>query len=323
MRRLHLGAAMLCAAAVLTPLQTRAQAYPNHPLTLVVPYAPGGNIDLTARALAKPLGMALGQPVVVDNRPGAGGMLGSAYTAHAAPDGYNLLLGSSASVTTAPAVYKNVPFDPVKNLTALGSIQSVALVLTTPVQVPVKTYADLVAYSQNRSLNIGTSGVGSLQHLAVELMVRQTRLRAVAVAYKGSNPALTDLLGGQIDGMTDQLSTSLPYIRDGRIRAVAQLGRVRSPLLPEVATLIEQGVPNFEAVTFTGLFAPANLPPAVEAKLTEALARALADPDLRRTFKDMGAEMMEMSQPQFTRFVAADLDKWKAIGREAKIVIDN
>ncbi|HEX4327420.1 MAG TPA: tripartite tricarboxylate transporter substrate binding protein [Burkholderiales bacterium] len=322
MRRLPLAAALLC-AATLAPQAAQAQAYPNHVLTLVVPYAPGGNIDLTARALAKPLGIALGQPVVVENRPGAGGMLGSSYTAHAAPDGYNLLLGSSASVTTAPAVYKNVPFDPVKNLTALGSIQSVALVLTTPVQVPVKTYADLVAYSQNRSLNIGTSGIGSLQHLAVELMVRQSKLRAVAVAYKGSNPALTDLLGGQIDGMTDQLSTSLPYIRDGRIRAVAQLGRVRSPLLPEVATLIEQGVPNFEAVTFTGLFAPANLPRPVEAKLTEALAKALADPDLRKTFKDMGAEMMEMSQPQFTRFVAADLDKWKAIGREAKIVIDN
>jgi tripartite-type tricarboxylate transporter receptor subunit TctC len=157
----------------------------------------------------------------------------------------------------------------------------------------------------------------------VELMVRQTKLRAAAVAYKGSNPALTDLLGGQIDGMTDQLSTSLPYIRDGRIRAVAQLGKIRSPLLPEVATLVEQGVPNFEAVTFTGLFAPANLPRPVEAKLTEALAKALADADLRKTFKDMGAEMMEMSQPQFARFVAADLDKWKAIGREAKIVIDN
>jgi tripartite-type tricarboxylate transporter receptor subunit TctC len=269
------------------------------------------------------LGLALGQPVVVENRPGAGGMLGSAYTAHAAPDGYNLLLGSSASVTTAPAVYKNVPFDPIKNLTALGSIQSVPLVLTTPAQVPVKTYAELVAYSQNRSLNIGTSGIGSLQHLAVELMVRQSRLRAIAVAYKGSSPALTDLLGGQIDGMTDQLSTSLPYIRDGRIRAVAQLGRVRSPLLPDVATLVEQGVPNFEAVTFTGLFAPAGLPRPVEARLTEALAKALTDTDLRRTFKDMGAEMMEMSQPQFARFVAADLDKWKAIGREAKIVIDN
>jgi len=322
MRRLHLAAALLW-AGMLAPQAVQAQAYPDRPLTLVVPYAPGGNIDLTARALARPLGLALGQPVMVDNRPGAGGMLGSAYTAHAAPDGYNLLLGSSASVTTAPAVYRNVPFDPIKNLTALGSIQSVVLVLTTPVQVPVKTYADLVAYSQGRSLNIGTSGVGSLQHLAVELMVRQSRLRAVAVAYKGSNPALTDLLGGQIDGMTDQLSTSLPYIRDGRIRAVAQLGRARSPLLPEVATLAEQGVPNFEAVTFTGLFAPANLPRPVEAKLTEALARALADPDLRKTFKEMGAEMMEMSQPQFARFVAADLDKWKAIGREAKIVIDN
>lgn len=321
MRRFSFAAALLGAA--LLPRVAPAQEYPNHPLALVVPYAPGGNIDLTARALAKPLAAALGQPVVVDNRPGAGGMIGSAYTAHAAPDGYNLLLGSSASVTTAPAVYRSVPFDPVKGLTALGSIQSVPLVLTTPVQLPVKTYAELVAYSQNRSLNIGTSGIGSLQHLAVELMVRQSKLRAQAVAYKGSNPALTDLLGGQIDGMTDQLSTSLPYIRDGRIRAVAQLGRARSPLLPEVATLIEQGVPNFEAVTFTGLFAPANLPKPVEARLTEALAKALTDADLRKTFKDMGAEMMQMSQPQFARFVAADLEKWKAIGREAKIVIDN
>lgn len=322
MRRLFLAAA-LAGAAVCMPGAAQAQGYPNHPVTLVVPYAPGGNIDLTARALGKPLAAALGQAVVIENRPGAGGMLGSAYTAHAAADGYNLLLGSSASVITAPAVYKNVPFDPIKGLTALGAIQSVPLVLTTPVNVPVKTYADLVAYSQNRSLNIGTSGIGSLQHLAVELMVRRSKLRAVAVAYKGSAPALTDLIGGQIDGMTDQLSTSLPYIRDGRIRALAQMGKTRSPLLPDVATMVEQGIPDFEAVTFTGLFAPANLPAPVEAKLTAALAHALSDPGLQKTFKDMGAEMMQMSQPQFARFVAADLDRWKAIGREAKIVIDN
>jgi tripartite-type tricarboxylate transporter receptor subunit TctC len=315
-RRLAFAALMLLGQAA------GAADYPDHALKLVVPFPPGGNIDFTARVLAVPLGEALGQPVVIANMGGAGGLIGAAAVAKAAPDGYTLLLGSTASITTAPAVNKKASFDPVKDLTALGGIQSVPLVLTTAATFPATNFAELVRYSQaHGAVSIAASGVGSPAHLAIELMTRQTPLKALYVPYQGSGPALTDLMGGQAQAMTDQVNSSMPYVRDGRIKVLVQLGKTRSPLLPNVPTLAEQGLPDFNAVTFTGLFAPAGLPPRVQERLVAALAKAMANPGLRAQFAEAGVEIMTMKQPEFAQFVAADLARWRGIAQSANITV--
>jgi len=312
----------LLAASVLLTNTAYAGDYPDRSIKLIVPFPPGGNIDFTGRVLAKSLGDALGQPVVIMNMGGAGGLVGAGWVAKAAPDGYTLLLGSTSSITTAPAVNKEVSFDPVKDLTAIGGIQSLPLVLTASSKLPVNNFAELVSYSQTHGpVAIAASGIGSPAHLSIELMTRQTKLKAMYLPYQGSGPALTDLLGGQVQAMTDQINSSIPYIRDGHIKVIVQLGAKRSVLLPDVPTLAEQGVPNFNAVTFTGLFAPAHLPPAVQTKLVAALAKAMTDPALRARFKEIGADIMDTTQPQFAQFIAADLAKWRTIAHDANIVV--
>jgi len=321
-KRTLLCSMALAAAALLPAAGAHAADYPANPVKLIVPFPPGGNIDFTARVLATSLGQALGQSVVVTNMGGAGGLIGAGFVAKAPADGYTLLLGSTSSITTAPAVKKQVAFDPIKDLVALGGIQSVPLVLTVSSKLPVNTFDELARYSQaNGPVSIGASGIGSPAHLVIELMNRHTRLKGLYVPYQGSGPALTDLLGGQIQGMTDQINSSIPYLREGRIKALAQFGDKRSALLPDVATLAEMGVPGVTALTFTGLFAPAGLPPDVQAKLVAAHQKAMADPALRARFTEIGADIMDMSQPDFARFVAADFARWQAIARESNISV--
>jgi len=314
--------ALLLAGVQAQPARAQGGAYPDHALRLVVPYSPGGNIDITARLVAQSLGDALGQPVVVENRPGAGGLVGAAFVAHAQADGYTLLLGSTGSLTTAPAIYKNVAFDPVGDFTAIGAIQTVPLVLNVSNKVPAANYAELVALSKKDAINAGVTGVGSLAHLALVLIAQQTGLATLNVPYKGSGPAMTDLLGDHVSLVVDQLNSSLPYLRERSIKALAQLGATRSPLLPDVPTMAEQGHAGLEAATFTGLFAPAGLPPGVEDKLAAALARVVGDAEVRKRFEEMGASVMEMDRKQFRRFVADDLARWKKIAREASITAE-
>ncbi|MDB5805213.1 MAG: extra-cytoplasmic solute receptor [Betaproteobacteria bacterium] len=253
-------AAAVGAAAFCTALA--ADAYPTHPIQVVVPFPPGGNIDVSARVVSQAMGEALGQSMVIDNRAGAGGTIGAATVAKARPDGYTLLVAGS-TVSIAPFIYKNVQYDPLRDFTMIGGIQTVPMVLTAAQKTPVANLADLRAYSKARGghVSVGTSGSGSAPHIALEQIVYTAKLPLEHVPYKGGAPALTDLLGSQIDMMVDQLNTSLQYIRDGRIKAIAQLGRERSPLIANVPTLAEQGVPGFDIVTYVGVFAPAGCHP--------------------------------------------------------------
>ena len=310
------SATLLCAGAV-------AQDFPNHPVKIVVPWAPGGNVDITARTLQQAFSEALGQPVIVDNRAGAGGTIGTAAVAKSAPDGYTLLLGSSGTVTSGAAVFKNLTYDPLKDLVPVGPIQYVAMVLTAAPKTPVSNYAEFVAYAKSKpgQVSIASAGNGSSNHLALELMARQAGLKLVHVPYKGSGPAINDLLGSQVESMMDQMTASIEHIRNGRIKALGVTSKTRSPLLPNVATLDEQGLTGFEAGTFTGLFAPAGTPPAVLDKLHTALQKALANETVRARFGTMGVEVMNMSRPEFAAFVQADYEKWLKIAREANIVI--
>jgi tripartite-type tricarboxylate transporter receptor subunit TctC len=305
-------------------LAAQAQDFPSKPVRIVVPWPPSGNVDITARAIAPALGEALGQQVIVENRAGAAGRIGSEAVARSAADGYTLLLGSSGTITAGPAVFKNLGYDPVKDFVPVGGIQSVPIVLTVAPKTPAATYQEYVALAKKKDgqLSIASAGSGSSNHLAIELLIRMADLKLLHVPYKGSGPALTDLLGSQVESMMDQLTASIGYIKDGRLRALAISSRARSPLLPNVPTLDELGVKGYEATTFTGLFVPAGTPPAAFERLVSSLKKALQDPTVRERYRGMGVDLIETSQPEFAAYVRDDYEKWKRVAREGNIVVD-
>jgi len=301
-----------------------AQDFPNRPVRIVVPWPPSGNVDITARTIAPALGEALGQQVIVENRAGAAGTIGSAAVAKSPADGYTLLLGSSGTITAGPAVFKTLPYDPVKDFVAVGGIQSVPIVLTAALKTPVATYQEFVALAKKKDgqLSVASAGSGSSNHLALELLIRMGDLKVLHVPYKGSGPAITELLGSQVEAMMDQLTASIGHIRDGRIKAIAISSRTRSPLLPNVPTFDESGVKGYEASTFTGIFAPSGCPPVVIEKLSTGIRKALQVESVRERYRQMGVDLIEMSQPEFAAFVRDDYEKWRRVAREGNIVVE-
>ena len=320
-KRLIIALASVSAAILCTG--TLAQDFPKHPVKIVVPWPPGGNVDITARTLQQAFSEALGQAVIIDNRAGAGGTIGTAAVTKSPADGYTLLLGSSGTVTSGAAVFKNLSYDPLKDLVPIGPIQYVAMVLSAAPKTPVSNYKEYAAYARSKpgQVSIASAGSGSSNHLALELMMHQAKLNLVHIPYKGSGPAINDLLGSQVESMMDQMTASIEHIRNGRIKPLGVTSKVRSPLLPNVPTLDEQGLTGFEAGTFTGLFAPAGTPPAVLEKLHAALQKALANETVRSRYLSMGVEVMNMKQAEFAAFVQADYQKWLKIARDANIVI--
>jgi putative tricarboxylic transport membrane protein len=299
-----------------------AQDFPSKPVRIVVPWPPGGNVDITARTVQAALGEALGQQVIVDNRPGASGLIGSGAVAKSPADGYTLLLGSTGTITIAPAVHKNAAYDPIRDFTAVGGIQVTPMVVTAALKTPVQSFSDLVALAKTRSVSMATPGAATTNHLALELLMRQANLQFLHVPYKGAGPAITDLLGGQVDAMIDQLAASIGHIREGRMKALAVTSRTRSAQLPNVPTLHELGVKDFEVGTFTGIFGPAGMPAPVVAKLHAALRKALTVESVRERYRSMGVEVMSMSQPEFAAYVKTDFEKWRQVARERNIVVE-
>jgi len=314
--------ALALAVLLLACWAAGAQDFPNKPVRIVVPWPPSGNVDITARTLAPAYSEALGQQVLVDNRAGAGGRIGTEAVVKAPADGYTLLLGSSGTVTSGPAVFKNLSFDPLKDLVPIGPIQSVPIVLTVAPKTHANTYKEFVDLAKRGQVSIASAGSGSSNHLAIELLMRLADLKLLHVPYKGSGPALTDLLGSQVDSMMDQLTASIGHIKEGRIRPLAISSRSRSPLLPNVPTLDELGVAGYEASTFTGIFAPAGTPQPVLAKLSASLRKALSGEAVRERYRSMGVDVMDMAQADFAAFVRADYEKWRRVAREGNIVVE-
>ena len=248
-----------------------AQDFPTRPVRIVVPWPPSGNVDITARTLAPAFSDALGQQVIVENRAGAGGTIGTAAVVRSPADGYTLLLGSSGTVTSGPAVFRNLSYDPLRDLVAVGPIQSVPIVLTVAPKTLASTFQEFFSLVKAKpgQVSIASAGNGSSNHLAIELLMRQANLKLLHVPYKGSGPALTDLIGSQVESMMDQLTASIGHIREGRIKALAISSLKRSALLPNVPTLDEAGVKGYEASTFTGIFAPAGVPQSIIDKLRD------------------------------------------------------
>ena len=316
-----MGRSLLLALACWS-VAAAAQEFPAKPVRIVVPWPPSGNVDITARTVAPAFGDALGQGAIVENRAGAAGAIGSAAVAKSSPDGYTLLLGSSGTITAGPAVWKTRHYDPVKDLVAVGGIQAVPIVLTAAPKTPVAHYDEFVRLARSKQVSIASAGSGSSNHLAIELLMRMAGLQLLHVPYKGSGPALTDLLGSQVETMMDQLTASIGHIREGRIKAIAISSAKRSPLLPHVPTLDEAGVKGYEASTFTGIFAPAGVPAAVLERLSAALRKALSSDAVRERFRGMGVEIIDMPQADFAAYVRADYDKWLKVAREGNIVVE-
>jgi tripartite-type tricarboxylate transporter receptor subunit TctC len=299
-------------------------SYPNRPIRLIVPWAPGGNVDITARLIGAPLSEILGQPIVVDNRPGAGGTLGGNLVAKAAPDGYTLLMGSSGSLTVSAAVFSKMPYDPARDFAPIGMVHEVPLVIALGPKTPARSVKDLVALAkaQPGKITAASAGTGSSNHLVIEMFNARAGVALNHVPYKGSGPALVDAVGGQVALIVDQLNSSLPYIQDKRLHAVAVTTLKRSSLLPEVPTLDESGLREFEATTFTGVLATAGTPKPVIDKLYAALARTLDSPPVVERIRGMAAERRKTTPQEFAAFMKNDLQRWKEVARTANVRID-
>ncbi|MDP2004298.1 MAG: tripartite tricarboxylate transporter substrate binding protein [Rubrivivax sp.] len=308
---------------MLAPPAAAAPAWPTRPLTLVVNFPPGGAADQLARTLAAPLQQALGQSVIVENKAGAGGTLGGAAVAQAAPDGHTLLMSSGGMLSVAPQLYNRLPFDPVHDLVPVAAVARVTVFLVVPADSPHRDFAaflaDLKAHPGERSY--GSPGNGSAPHLAAELMKRLTGTQAVHLPYRGAAPALNDLLGGQLNFLFDP-GIALPHIRSGRLRLLAVGGAQRSPLFPQVPTLAERGLHGFDADTVFGLYAPAGTPALALQRLGDAVTRALASAAVRERIAALGGEPAPLSAAQFAARMASDARRFGALIRERGIVGD-
>ena len=320
MRPAWIAALVLLAAAG----QSFAQGYPTKPVRLIVPFAPGGNVDITARTIAPAMSEALGQQVVVENRPGAGGIIATEFVVKAAPDGYTLLMGSSSVMTNGPALYPKLPYDVIRDLIPVGRVSVVPLAIITHPSVPARNAKELIALAkaQPAKLLMGNAGVGTTNHLVAELFLISTGTRFTLVPYKGSAPALIDLIAGHLDAHVDQISSALPYIQANRARPIAVTTSKRSSQLPNVPTLSESGVPGFDASTVTGILAPAAVSRDIVQRLNATLVKVLASAAVKERFATLGAEVQPSTSDELGAWIRDDLAKWVKVVKQAGIKVE-
>ena len=316
--------ALLAALFVVTlagALPVCAQEYPRKPIRLIVPFAPGGGNDTVARAISQSAGASLGQPVVVDNRAGAGGILGAELAAKSPADGYTLFLGGVGSHAVNPNLHAKLPYDPVKDFAPITLIASAPSVLVVNPSLPARTLAEFTALAKASPgrINYASNGNGSSAQLAAVLYESMAGVQMVHVPYKGLAPALVDLLAGEVQAMFSSVVAIVPNIKAGRLRALAVTGKRRAALLPEVPTLDESGVPGYEAGSWYGILAPAGTPQAVVAKLHKAIVRALAQPEVRERLVSEGAEVIGSTPEAFAAHITAELARMGKLIRDAGI----
>ncbi|MCG5234352.1 Bug family tripartite tricarboxylate transporter substrate binding protein [Xanthobacter oligotrophicus] len=317
------GASAMAAALVLAGgVQARAEAWPTRPITLVVGFAAGGASDGTARILAERLQEELKQPVVVENRPGAGTMIATNYVSRAAPDGYTFLVGSSGH-TINPGVHKQVRYDPVKDFASVTLVGSLLHVLVVRNELPAQNVAELIALAKAKpgEITYASVGAGTSTHLEAELFAAMAGIQLTHIPYKGSAPALIDLTAGRVDMMFDAVASSLPLVNGGRIRALGVVSAQRSALLPNVPTIAESGLPGYEAMPWFGILAPAGIDPAIVEKMNVAIQKIIAEPSVKERFAKLGADIIGYGPEKFSAFIAVDLKKWADIARRANIQI--
>jgi tripartite-type tricarboxylate transporter receptor subunit TctC len=298
----------------------QAQTYPAKPIKLVLPYAPGGIIDYVGRTLAQKLTEGIGQPVVAENRPGAGGILGTDSVARSAPDGYTLVLMDPAIVIN-PTLQADVPYDLFKQLQTVSIVSSSPEVLVVSPKLPVNTFAELVAYGKANpgKLNFASAGIGTTPHLAGEMFKLRTGIDATHVPYKGIGASYTDMMSGKVQMAFSSIAGALPFTTDNRVKPMATTGLKRSAVYPDLPTVAEAGLPGFEVDLWLGIFAPASLPAPVLARLNGELKKALEAPDLKASLAKVGVEPRGTSPEQGAQFLRAEFDKWKQVITDGKI----
>jgi tripartite-type tricarboxylate transporter receptor subunit TctC len=326
-RRRQVLALLASAAAgicmTFAPAAAAAQDYPTHPIRLIVPFAAGGPADVYARFIAQHLQEALGQAFIVDNRPGAGSIIGTDAVAKAAPDGYTLLLMSNAH-TVNESLIPNKPFQLMRDFAPIAPINSSDLVLVVRSGLPVANLRELLALARAKpgALTYASSGPGTPYHMAGELFKAMAGVSILHIPYKGSAGARTDVLGGQVDMMFDAVTTMSEHVKSGKVRAIATTGLARSGVMPEVPTVSEAGVPKYEATIWLGLMAPKGTPPAIVDRLNAEVAKIVMNPDVGKAWKAQGATPMAMSVPEFTRYLNDDIAKWARVVKISGAKVD-
>ena len=303
---------ILALAAALWAVPSAAQDWPSKPVRIVVTFPPGGSSDVVARALSVPLQKHLGQPVVVDNKPGAGGTIAASEIVRASPDGYNLLMSNTTPISLAPFMLSPQPYDSIKSFTHVSLVATVPDVVMAHPSVPAKNMAELISWikAQNKKIFYGSGGVGSIGHILGETFKNETGLNLEHVGYKGSAPMITDLIAGRLSFSFDTLPQNVPHIKAEKLRSLAVTSRARSHVAPDIPTVIEAGFPSLLAENFIGVSAPAQLPAAVQQRLHAAIQTSLEDPTFVSRLNDLGLTVRKMSQAEFADFVEKQVKGW-------------
>ena len=316
---LHWLAKMTLAAVLaLAATVSSGQLYPSKPIRIIVPFPPGGAVDFYARVVQEPLSEALGQPVIVDNRAGASGMIGADVVAKAPPDGYTLLLGNIASLAINVGIYPKMAYDPAKDFTPIMHTVDVNYVLVVHPSVPANSVAELVAYAKANpgKLSYGSAGSGSMPHLSTELMKALAGIDLVHVPYKGGGPMVTDLLGGSVQLAIADQANLMPHVKTGKLRALGVASPKRSAIYPELPTIAESGFAGYEATAWQGLVGPAGMPPDVVRRLNQTLAKVMALPAVRERLISGGLDPVADTPEEFGRFIRSEISKWSKIAKD-------
>ena len=321
--KLALAIATFASAAIPASHTARADDYPSRQIHLIVPFAAGGSADSTARVIAMRLGKALGQAIVVENRGGGGAIIGTEFVNKAEPDGYTLLLGQSGPISINPAVYKNLPYDPVKDFAPISLTTTYPYVMVVNASLGVKTLNEFVALAKSKpgGLNYGTTGVGASNHLVTELFASKAGIKMTHIPYRGTALAVTDLLAGQVQMVFSDPISALQYVKSGALIALAVTSKERSPVAPDVPTIAESGYPGFDAIAWHGILAPANTPREIVARLNAELVKALNDPDTRTLLEKQAIQVVGSSPEAFADFIKQDIAIWKEVADQAGIEV--
>ena len=315
---------MALAVALSAAHPLAAQPYPNRPIRFIIPFPPGGGLDHTARTIAPKLQELLGQPLVIENKAGAAGIVGAEFARNQAPDGYTLFLGNTGTMGLYPALYVKLPYDALKDFAPVGQLISNTLVAVTNAQVPANTLGEFIAWARANPgrVSYASGGSGAITHLAGEMLKSQTGIDMLHVPYKGSAPAVTDLIGGQVHLLIDVAAVSQQHVKSGKLKALAVTSARRIAAFPDLPTFDEAGVKGYQATGWQGLLLPAGASREVIARLADALQKTMADAGVRERFAAVGSEATPSGPEAFGAFIRAEIEKWARVGKAANVSID-
>ena len=311
------GVTLACSAVL-------AQNYPNRPIKFIIPFPPGGGLDHTARTVQAKLQEALGQPIIIENKAGAGGIVGAEFAKNQPADGYTLFLGNTGTMGLYPAVFQKLPYDALKDFAPAGQLISNTLVAVTNAQVPANTLAEFIAWAKRNpgQVSYASGGSGAITHLAGEMLKSQAGIDMLHVPYKGSAPAVTDLIGGQVHLLIDVAAVSQQHVKSGKLKALAVTSAKRNAAFPELPTFDEAGLPGYEAIGWQGILVPAGTPKEAVNKLADAIQKVMADAGVREKFLAVGSEAAPSGPDAFGAFIRAEIEKWTRIAKAANVKVD-